>query len=116
MSQLFPGTEMQIFIHNNTVSQILLPSSAVLHVYYHFHFQSLKKPSVLTNNMGNPRPLIITGIKTNREIGGAPFNCLCIFLNFQKIVYQHQAIYVPCHNSCHVKYRDTVFLALENIL
>lgn len=43
MSRLFPGTEMQIFIHNNTASQILLPPSAVLHVYYHFHFQSLKK-------------------------------------------------------------------------
>lgn len=40
---LLPGSEMHRFIHDNMVSQILLPPPAVLHVYYHFHLQSLKE-------------------------------------------------------------------------
>lgn len=53
MSWLLPGTEMHTFISDNMISQILLPPSAVLHEYYHFHLQSLKeKKSVSKNNMG----------------------------------------------------------------
>lgn len=117
MSWLLPGTEMHTFISDNMISQILLPPSAVLHEYYHFHLQSLKEKKVFQKiTWVSPRPLIIMGIKTNREIKGAPFNCLWIFWKFQKIIYQHQANYGPCHNSCHIRSRGTLFLAVESIL
>lgn len=52
MSWLLPGTEMHTYICDNMVSQIFLPPSAVLHVYYHFHLQSLKEKKCFKNNMG----------------------------------------------------------------
>lgn len=89
MSLLFPATtEMYKFIHNNVLSHILLPPSAVLHMYYHFNLQSLKKKKAIVFWQiiwVDPRPLITMSVKTNREIERAPFNLPLQFSEFPEV-------------------------------